>query len=88
LNTAASSEPLLLQNVSINWVQWALGWLDSWPAGLKLNTELSRFYSHSFIDLIIIWGGMSSSSSLSLGLLILFTGLQMHCEKVYHTFHL
>ncbi|KAK2465034.1 hypothetical protein APHAL10511_003110 [Amanita phalloides] len=24
-----------------------LRWLDSWPAGLKLNTELSRLYAHS-----------------------------------------
>jgi len=24
-----------------------LHWLDSWPAGLKLNTELSRLYAHS-----------------------------------------
>jgi phosphatidylinositol glycan class Q protein len=41
-------------------VQWALVWLDSWPAGLKLNTELSRFYSHTFIGLVIIWGGTYS----------------------------
>jgi hypothetical protein len=34
-----------------------LRWLDSWPAGLKLNTELSQFYSHSFIDLVALWGG-------------------------------
>lgn len=40
----------------MNWIQCALGWLNSWPAGLKLNTELSRFYSHTFIDLVSIWG--------------------------------
>ncbi|KAF8882272.1 N-acetylglucosaminyl transferase component-domain-containing protein [Infundibulicybe gibba] len=44
-----------VEDAPIKWVQWALGWLDSWPAGLKLNTELSRFYSHTFIDLIEIW---------------------------------
>ncbi|RXW20507.1 hypothetical protein EST38_g5372 [Candolleomyces aberdarensis] len=32
-------------------------WLDSWPAGLKLNTELSRFYSRTFISLVHYWGG-------------------------------
>jgi len=36
-------------------VQRVLLWLDSWPAGLKLNTELSRLYSHGFIGLITRW---------------------------------
>lgn len=36
-------------------IKWALIWLDSWPAGLKLNTELSRFYSHTFIGLVDIF---------------------------------
>ncbi|KAF8558456.1 Gpi1-domain-containing protein [Imleria badia] len=36
-------------------IQRVLLWLDSWPAGLKLNTELSRFYSHGFIGLITRW---------------------------------
>ncbi|KAJ7199594.1 N-acetylglucosaminyl transferase component-domain-containing protein [Mycena pura] len=40
----------------VDWVRWALHWLDSWPAGLKLNTELSRFYSHTFSDLVAMWG--------------------------------
>ncbi|KAF8871005.1 N-acetylglucosaminyl transferase component-domain-containing protein [Mucidula mucida] len=43
--------------VLVHWMQWVLLWLDSWPAGLKLNTELSRFYSQTFIDLISLWGG-------------------------------
>ncbi|KAJ7575968.1 N-acetylglucosaminyl transferase component-domain-containing protein [Mycena floridula] len=47
-----------VENVLISWVQWVLHWLDSWPAGLKLNTELSRFYSHTFIDGIALWGGV------------------------------
>ncbi|KAI9569072.1 N-acetylglucosaminyl transferase component-domain-containing protein, partial [Boletus coccyginus] len=36
-------------------IQRVLLWLDSWPAGLKLNTELSRLYSHGFIGLITRW---------------------------------
>ena len=36
-------------------MQRVLLWLDSWPAGLKLNTELSRLYSHGFIGLITRW---------------------------------
>lgn len=30
----------------------ALAWLDSWPVGLKLNTELSRFYRDMYTGLI------------------------------------
>ncbi|RDB21717.1 N-acetylglucosaminyl-phosphatidylinositol biosynthetic protein gpi1 [Hypsizygus marmoreus] len=48
----------IVEGSLINWVQWALRWLDSWPAGLKLNTELSRFYSHSFIGLVTLWGAV------------------------------
>ncbi len=29
----------------------ALYWLDAWPAGLKLNAELSRFYANTLIGL-------------------------------------
>ncbi|KAF9239650.1 N-acetylglucosaminyl transferase component-domain-containing protein [Melanogaster broomeanus] len=36
-------------------IQRVLMWLDSWPAGLKLNTELSRFYSNGFMGLISQW---------------------------------
>ncbi|KAG9318271.1 N-acetylglucosaminyl transferase component-domain-containing protein [Chiua virens] len=44
-----------LENTLAVRVQQVLVWLDSWPAGLKLNTELSRFYSHGFIGLITGW---------------------------------
>ncbi|TFY53933.1 hypothetical protein EVJ58_g9161 [Rhodofomes roseus] len=37
-------------------MQRALIWLNSWPAGLKLNTELSQFYCHSLLAAITIWG--------------------------------
>ncbi|KAJ7652257.1 N-acetylglucosaminyl transferase component-domain-containing protein, partial [Mycena rosella] len=40
----------------IDWVRSALHWLDSWPAGFKLNTELSRVYAHTFSDLVAVWG--------------------------------
>ncbi|KAG8827019.1 phosphatidylinositol N-acetylglucosaminyltransferase subunit gpi1 [Serendipita sp. 401] len=33
----------------------ALRWLDDWPVGLKLNTNLSRALSLSFITLTTIW---------------------------------
>ena len=38
----------------------ALVWLNSWPAGLKLNTELSQFYCHTLLGIVVVWGGMSS----------------------------
>jgi phosphatidylinositol N-acetylglucosaminyltransferase subunit Q len=38
-------------------VKYVLHWLDSWPEGLKLNTELSWFYSHSFAGVVATWGG-------------------------------
>ncbi|TFK68904.1 Gpi1-domain-containing protein [Pluteus cervinus] len=48
----------LVETVLVEQVQWILGWLNSWPAGLKLNTELSRFYAHTFVKLIALWGGV------------------------------
>ncbi|CAL1704111.1 unnamed protein product [Somion occarium] len=36
--------------------QHALIWLNNWPAGLKLNTELSRFYCHSLLGIVAVWG--------------------------------
>ncbi|KAF7313201.1 Gpi1-domain-containing protein [Mycena kentingensis (nom. inval.)] len=46
----------IIHSFLIQWARWALHWLDSWPAGLKLNTELSRFYSHAFSDVVGAWG--------------------------------
>ncbi|KAI6118740.1 N-acetylglucosaminyl transferase component-domain-containing protein [Pisolithus croceorrhizus] len=44
-----------LEGVLAHRMEGMLLWLDSWPAGLKLNTELSRFYSQGFIGLITQW---------------------------------
>ncbi|KIY44688.1 Gpi1-domain-containing protein, partial [Fistulina hepatica ATCC 64428] len=46
------------QKVFVQWIEWVLFWLDAWPAGLKLNTELSHFYSRLFAYLIRHWGDM------------------------------
>ncbi|KAG6335219.1 hypothetical protein ID866_3864 [Astraeus odoratus] len=66
-------------------MQSVLLWLDSWPAGLKLNTELSRFYSRAFIGLTAQWTtlnltveiaslvGMTVAISMLLDLVGLFT---------------
>ncbi|PFH49160.1 hypothetical protein AMATHDRAFT_148221 [Amanita thiersii Skay4041] len=37
-----------LDHLVVQPIHGLLQWLDSWPAGLKLNTELSGFYAHSF----------------------------------------
>ncbi|KAG1749164.1 N-acetylglucosaminyl transferase component-domain-containing protein [Suillus paluster] len=46
---------LIFEDKAVHKIRQVLLWLDSWPAGLKLNTELSRFYSHSFMGLISLW---------------------------------
>ena len=38
----------------------ALLWLNNWPAGLKLNTELSQFYCHTLVGVVSAWGCTSS----------------------------
>jgi hypothetical protein len=50
--------PILIvvgQSTLAHRVQRVLLWLDSWPAGLKLNTELSKFYANGFMGLIAQW---------------------------------
>jgi phosphatidylinositol N-acetylglucosaminyltransferase subunit Q len=42
--------------LTVTLVRDALVWLDHWPAGLKLNTELSRFLCLCFMSLTDIWG--------------------------------
>ncbi|SJX60247.1 related to GPI1-required for N-acetylglucosaminyl phosphatidylinositol synthesis [Sporisorium reilianum f. sp. reilianum] len=34
---------------------WLLAWLENWPAGLKLNTELSLFFSDAYSSLTVAW---------------------------------
>ncbi|PBK61009.1 Gpi1-domain-containing protein [Armillaria solidipes] len=65
----------MIDNIFIRWIQWVLHWLDSWPAGLKLNTELSRFYSQTFIDLIAMWGRVLQWVAPHLPAIIYFFGV-------------
>ncbi len=46
-----------LKDILIQFPKLALTWLNSWPAGLKLNTELSQFYCHSLLGVVVVWGG-------------------------------
>ncbi|KAI6150962.1 N-acetylglucosaminyl transferase component-domain-containing protein [Pisolithus tinctorius] len=58
-----------LEGILAHRVEGVLLWLDSWPAGLKLNTELSRFYSQGFIGLITQWATFLRSCLCSLPVL-------------------
>ncbi|KAI0725091.1 Gpi1-domain-containing protein [Fomitopsis betulina] len=53
----------LTQYYLVESMQRALLWLNSWPAGLKLNTELSQFYCHSLLAAITIWGRVLQNTS-------------------------
>ncbi|KAH9851050.1 N-acetylglucosaminyl transferase component-domain-containing protein [Lenzites betulinus] len=46
----------VLQNNLVARMELALLWLNSWPAGLKLNTELSQFYCHTLVGVVSAWG--------------------------------
>lgn len=57
------------------WLFLALRWLDDWPGGLKLNTELSAFYTDMYSGLVSLFRAMVLSPLLSaLPSLILYAG--------------
>lgn len=41
----------IINKVIIIYIRSTVAWLDNWPAGLKLNTELSRALFHFFIQI-------------------------------------
>ncbi|KAI0657593.1 N-acetylglucosaminyl transferase component-domain-containing protein [Cubamyces menziesii] len=53
---AAWLEYLMQQYYLVHRMKLALLWLNNWPAGLKLNTELSQFYCHTLIGVVSAWG--------------------------------
>ncbi|KXN88469.1 N-acetylglucosaminyl-phosphatidylinositol biosynthetic protein gpi1 [Leucoagaricus sp. SymC.cos] len=68
---------------------FTLQWLDSWPAGLKLNTELSGFYSHIFVRSIQLWERCLeelvpyiSSIIYTLGIMSSFGGLSLAISAI------
>jgi phosphatidylinositol glycan class Q protein len=57
-----------------------LVWLDNWPAGLKLNTQLSHFFRDFFTGLTMAWNEsvityLIANDGLVLSRLIYFVGL-------------
>ncbi|KAL1742986.1 N-acetylglucosaminyl transferase component-domain-containing protein, partial [Schizophyllum fasciatum] len=64
-----------IQDLLVTRLTWVLHWLDSWPAGLKLNTELSRFYARSFSQIISVWGGLIGRAAPSFPAIVYMTGV-------------
>lgn len=74
----------MAQPVLVHAVRNALVWLDNWPAGLKLNTELSRFYCHTFVGLIGIWSSKLLIILLKLEMLLnSSTGVLSHVAPYF-----
>ncbi|PPQ72121.1 hypothetical protein CVT26_006861 [Gymnopilus dilepis] len=46
---------IVIQKYLFDLPRTTLFWLDAWPAGLKLNAELSRFYVTTLVDIIDTW---------------------------------
>ncbi|KAF9039348.1 N-acetylglucosaminyl transferase component-domain-containing protein [Panaeolus papilionaceus] len=44
-----------IQSLLFHVPRQTLFWLDAWPAGLKLNTQLSGFYVNMFVGIIDTW---------------------------------
>ncbi|KAF8270382.1 N-acetylglucosaminyl transferase component-domain-containing protein [Lactarius quietus] len=52
-----------LKTIFIDFTRDALLWLDDWPEGLKLNTELSSFLLHVFLGVLGLWAYILRSLS-------------------------
>ncbi|KAJ3569710.1 hypothetical protein NP233_g4881 [Leucocoprinus birnbaumii] len=80
----AQSVDFILHRYLARDIIFTLEWLDSWPAGLKLNTELSQFYSHALVGSIQLWEKGLSQVTLhipsiiyALGIMSTFGGMSL-----------
>jgi phosphatidylinositol glycan class Q protein len=53
------------QYLAVDLIHSSLTWLDNWPVGLKLNTQLSRFFCLLFMGLTDLWGRTCFSFPMS-----------------------
>ncbi|KAH9977239.1 N-acetylglucosaminyl transferase component-domain-containing protein [Lactifluus volemus] len=74
-----------LKAAFIDFMRDALLWLDDWPEGLKLNTELSSFLVHTLLGVLELWAyilpGLSGYGGLTVPLslfLDIFSALTLH----------
>ncbi|UZJ51825.1 hypothetical protein CBS101457_001145 [Exobasidium rhododendri] len=70
----------LLRPVLVKDLIDTLSWLDHWPLGLKLNTQLSRFFCDLFVGLAMAWDEvvitrLIANEGQSLGRLIYWLGI-------------
>ncbi|KAM5536827.1 hypothetical protein V8D89_009545 [Ganoderma adspersum] len=68
-----------LQVYLVDGMRDALLWLNNWPAGLKLNTELSQFYCHSLVGVVSAWGWLLQHAGPHFPALIWLVGASGYC---------
>ncbi|KAH9903313.1 N-acetylglucosaminyl transferase component-domain-containing protein [Cubamyces lactineus] len=78
-NILASWLEYLMQYYLVHRMKLALLWLNNWPAGLKLNTELSQFYCHTLIGVVSAWGWLLERAAPYLPALIWAIGIAGCC---------
>ncbi|KAN0105245.1 N-acetylglucosaminyl transferase component (Gpi1) domain containing protein [Russula decolorans] len=59
----------------IDFTHDSLLWLDNWPEGLKLNTELSAFLVHTLLGVLELWAYLLRSLSPYFPIIVYLTGL-------------
>ncbi|KAH9174264.1 Gpi1-domain-containing protein [Lactarius sanguifluus] len=64
-----------LKTIFIDFTRDALLWLDNWPEGLKLNTELSSFLLHVFLGVLELWAYILRSLSPHFPMIVYAIGL-------------
>ncbi|KAI0262946.1 N-acetylglucosaminyl transferase component-domain-containing protein [Gloeopeniophorella convolvens] len=64
-----------LKTAFIDFTREALLWLDDWPAGLKLNTELSSFLVQVFLGVLELWAYILRSLSPHFPTIVYAVGL-------------
>ncbi|KAF7416211.1 phosphatidylinositol N-acetylglucosaminyltransferase subunit gpi1 [Pleurotus ostreatus] len=71
----AQALDVLLKECAVEGVEWVLVWLNSWPAGLKLNTELSQFYVDIFMSILASYTLLLQRATPYTPALVYFTGI-------------
>lgn len=56
-----------LQDSTVFHLEQEIVWLMGWPAGFKLNSNLSRFLGEMFLWLISLWSGKESGGGCQCG---------------------
>lgn len=89
-SSLATSLATFIVQWSIQGLVSACQWLDNWPGGLKLNTELSSFYLDMYVGLIVTFEGLClqpaakrlSSVIWALGIIGKFGGLSLQISFI------